>query len=87
MVETGYAMGTTQSTRALFVVDRRDGEGVEGQRRGGSKKPTKASAGRQEWVTTVECVSAAGKALPALVVFKAQGSFNIRWLPDDHDRF
>ena len=32
MVETGYAMGTTQLTRALFVVDRRDGEGVEGQR-------------------------------------------------------
>lgn len=37
MDETGYAMGTTQSTRALFVVDRRDGEGVEGQRRGGRR--------------------------------------------------
>ena len=38
-------------------------------------------------MTTVECVSAAGTALPPLVVFKAQGSFNTRWLPDDHDRF
>ena len=75
MDETGYGIGTTQSTRCLVIRDREEGTGK-------GKKATKATSGRQEWVTTIECVSAAGHALPQLVIFKATGSFNIRWLPD-----
>jgi len=75
MDETGYGIGTTQSTRCLVIRDREEGTGK-------GKKATKATSGRQEWVTTIECVSAAGHALPPLVRFKATGSFNTRWLPD-----
>jgi len=75
MDETGYGIGTTQSTRCLVIRDREEGTGK-------GKKATKATSGRQEWVTTIECVSAAGHALPPLVIFKATGSFNTRWLPD-----
>ncbi len=75
MDETGHGIGTTQSTRCLVIRDAESGKGK-------GKKATKGTLGRQEWVTTVECVSAAGKSLPPLVIFKATGSFNTRWLPE-----
>ncbi len=69
MDETGHRIGTTQSRRCLVIRDR-------SEKKGKGKKATKATSGRQEWVTTIECVSAAGQALPPLIVFKATGSFN-----------
>ncbi len=74
MDETGFGIGLTQSTRVLVI---RDG----GKRSG--KKATKATSGRQEWVTSIECVSASGQLLPPLVIFTALGSLNARWLPDN----
>jgi len=73
MDESGYGIGMTQSTRVLLIRD----AGEKGL------KATKASSGRQEWVTTIACVSAAGTHLPPLVIFKATGSVNARWLPDE----
>jgi len=58
MDETGHGIGLTQSTRCLVVRD------TETKGKGKKGKATKGTAGRQEWVTTIECVSAAGRALP-----------------------
>ena len=66
-------MGTI---RCLVVRD------TETKGKGKKGKATKGTAGRQEWVTTIQCVSAAGRSLPPLVIFKATGSFNTRWLPE-----
>ena len=43
----------------------------------------KATPPRQEWVTTIECVSAAGASLPPLVIFKGTTTVNSRWIPDE----
>jgi len=67
MDETGYAISATQSTRVLAVLEK-------------EKLARKGAPRRQEWVTSIECVSAAGRALPPLVIFKG-GSFNSGWLP------
>ncbi len=72
MDETGHGIGLTQSTRVLVVCG-----GDKGQ------KATKTTSGRQEWVTTIECVSASGRLLPPLVIFRATGSINARWLPEE----
>jgi hypothetical protein len=39
----------------------------------------KVIAGKQEWVTDVECINAAGEALPPLLIFKGT-SVNAKWL-------
>ena len=66
MDESGFAVGTSQSSRVLVNV--RD------------KVSWKVVSGRQEWVTAIECVSAAGQALPPLVIFKAK-HLNTAWIP------
>jgi hypothetical protein len=66
MDESGFAVGTSQSSRVLVNI--RD------------KVSWKVVSGRQEWVTAIECVSAAGQALPPLVIFKAK-HFNTAWIP------
>ena len=73
MDETGYGIGLSQSTWVLVVREDRNKK---------EKKATKASTGRQEWVTSIEGVSASGRSLPPLVIFTAEGSLNSRWLPD-----
>ena len=75
MDETGFGIGTTQSTRVLTVME-------TGQK---AQKAKKASPGRQEWVTSIECVSAAGFALPPLLIYKGTGTMNSGWLPKDVD--
>ena len=64
MDKTGFGISLTQTTRVLCVVDR--GEKDKGK----TQKAWKGTGPRQEWVTSIECVSAAGTALPPLVVFK-----------------
>jgi hypothetical protein len=44
------------------------------------KSSWKVIAGRQEWITAIECVSAAETAIPALMTFKAQ-HINAAWIP------
>ena len=57
MDETGFAIGTSQSSRVLVST---------------GTLAWKKVNGRQEWVTAIECISASGAALPPLVIFKAQ---------------
>ena len=86
MDETGYAIGSTQSTQVLVFVDN-GGEGDvmrNGQRRKAGKA-VKAHLGRQEWVTAIECVSADGRALPPFMIFKGEAPFSKRWIPKDVD--
>jgi hypothetical protein len=39
----------------------------------------KVIGGKQEWVTDIECMSAAGEALPPLLIFKG-ANMNTRWI-------
>jgi hypothetical protein len=70
MDKTGFAIGKTKSHQVMVV-------------EGGRGKAFKASPGRQEWITSIECITAAGGVLPPLVIFKAIGAFNARWRPAD----
>lgn len=72
MDETGFAIGTTQSTRVMLV---ERGEKTLG-------KAVKAGSERGEWTTMVECVAADGSTLPPLVILKGKASFNSSWLPN-----
>ena len=83
MDETGYAIGSSQSSPCVVTKDPLKDGLIS--KKAASGKPTKASAGRQEWVTTLECVSASGRALKPTVIFKAQGQMNPGWLPEDVD--
>ena len=67
MDESGFAVGTSQSSRALVNI--RD------------KSSWKVVHGRQEWITAIECVSAAGTAIPPLIIFKAKHT-NTGWIPE-----
>ena len=66
MDESGFAIGDSQSSRALVNIR--------------EETSWKVIAGRQEWVTAIECVNAVGKALPPLVIFKALYT-NTAWIP------
>jgi len=68
MDETGFGVGSTQSTR--IIVDSTQ------------KSNWKVTAGKQEWITAFECVNAAGNALSPMVIFKAQNT-NSAWIPKD----
>lgn len=67
MDETGFAVGTTQSTR--IIIDSTQ------------KSNWKVTPGKQEWITAIECVSATGRALSPMVIFKAKDT-NSRWIPE-----
>ena len=68
MDESGFAVGTSQSTRALVNVR--------------EQSSWKVIHGRQEWITAIECISAAGVAIPPLIIFKAKDT-NTAWIPTD----
>jgi hypothetical protein len=68
MDESGFAVGTSQSSRVLVNVR--------------EQSSWKVISGRQEWITAIECISAAGVAIPPLVIFKAKHT-NTRWIPAD----
>jgi hypothetical protein len=65
MDESGFGVGEEQSMKVLVYLD----------------KATKyrVVAGKQEWVTDIECISAAGEALPPLLIFKGK-NVNARWI-------
>jgi hypothetical protein len=66
MDESGFAVGASQSSRALVNIR--------------EKSSWKVIKGRQEWITAIECVSAAGIAIPPLLIFKAEHT-NTSWIP------
>ena len=65
MDESGFGVGTSQASRALVNIK--------------EKSSWKVISGRQEWITAIECISASGKALPPLLIFKAKHT-NTGWI-------
>jgi hypothetical protein len=66
MDESGFAVGASQSSRALVNIR--------------EASSWKQIGGRQEWITAIECVSAAGIAVAPLLIFKAKHT-NTGWIP------
>jgi hypothetical protein len=66
MDETGIAVGETQSTR--IIVDST------------MKSNWKITAGKQEWITVLECIDADGGALPPMIIFKAKTPIQVGFL-------
>jgi hypothetical protein len=67
MDESGFAVGASQTSRALVNV--RD------------KASWKKIQGRQEWITAIEVVDAAGVVGPPLLIFKSK-HLSTAWVPD-----
>jgi hypothetical protein len=67
MDESGFAVGISQTSRALVNV--RD------------KTSWKKIQGRQEWITAIEVVDAAGVVGPPLLIFKSK-HLSTGWVPD-----
>ena len=68
MDETGFSIGTMESTR--IIID--------------STLRTKHQAhpGRQEWISIVECICADGTIIPLLTIFKSQNVLQ-NWVPNE----
>jgi hypothetical protein len=66
MDESGFAVGESQSSRALVNIR--------------ENSSWKVVPGRQQWITAIECISAGGSALPPLLIFKAKHT-NTGWIP------
>jgi hypothetical protein len=57
--ETGYAMGLTATAKVVTRADlHRKRQGIQ--------------PGNREWVTSIECVSSTGWALPPFIIFKGK---------------
>ena len=65
MDESGFGIGEEQITKVLVHLD--------------IKQKEKVIGGKQEWVTDIECINAAGEALAPLLIFKGQ-DINTRWI-------
>ena len=68
MDESGFSVGEEQAIKVLIYLD--------------YVKQQKVIAGKQEWVSDIKCISAAGEALPPLLIFKGQ-HMNTRWISPD----
>lgn len=68
MDESGFGVGESQTTRVLVPID--------------STHKHKRVAGKQEWITDIECINAAGGALTPMIIFKAK-NLNTGWLPPE----
>ena len=66
MDKSGFRIRESQTTRVLVPID--------------YNQKNKVVRGKQEWVTDVECINAAGRALPPLLIFKGQ-NLNTSWIP------
>src|SRR5436305_514701 len=65
MDESGFGIGEEQAIKVLVHLD--------------STQKYKVIGGKQEWVTVIECISAAGEALAPLLIFKGK-DVNTRWI-------
>jgi hypothetical protein len=69
MDESGFAIGTIERSVTIINSEIRT-------------RLQRANPGRQEWVTSVECICADGTALPPLIIFKAE-NLSHEWIPAD----
>jgi hypothetical protein len=69
MDESGFAIGTVERSVTIINADIRT-------------LLQRANPGRQEWVTSVECICADGTTLPPLIIFKAE-NLSHDWIPAD----
>jgi hypothetical protein len=65
MDESGFAIGEIEASKCIINTHIR--------------QRLQAKPGRQEWVTTVECICADGTSIPLLVIFKAE-NLNYQWI-------
>jgi hypothetical protein len=72
MDESGFAIGEVESSVTIINAEMR-------------QRLQRANPGRQEWVTSVECICANGTALPPLIIFKAE-NLSHEWIPADTPR-
>ena len=72
MDESGFSIGEVEASKCIINVDIR-------------QKFQKAKPGRQEWVTSVECICADGTAIPPLIIFKGE-SLSRTWIPANTDK-
>ena len=77
MDETGYSIGTSQSSQVLVVLKK----GEKGEFMGQRQRVAKKIPGRREWVTAIECVSSTGRLLPPMMMFKGTTCFDDTWKP------
>ena len=56
--ETGFSLGSTR--RSIVLLNKK------------YKKRGKKQAGRREWITAIECISASGVTLPPTLIFKGK---------------
>ena len=68
MDRSGFVVGDSQSSRALVNIR--------------ESSSWKVINGRQEWITAIECISAAGIPIPLVIIFKAEYT-NTSWIPPD----
>ena len=66
--ETGFSIGS--SRKSVVLLDQFD------------KRREKKQPGRQEWITSLKCISASGVTLPPCLIFKGE-NLNSGWIPDE----
>jgi hypothetical protein len=71
MDESGFSLGSTENNKVIVSeVTRKE------------LRKFKKIPGRQEWITSIECISASGATLLPCLIFKAKYT-NSSWLPDE----
>ena len=65
MDESGFSISEEQAIKVLIYLN--------------AKQKHKVVRGKQEWVTDIKCINAAGEALAPLLIFKA-ADVNTRWI-------
>jgi hypothetical protein len=66
--ETGFSIGS--SRKSVVLLDQLD------------KHREKQQPGRQEWITSLECINAVRTALPLCLIFKSE-NLNSDWIPNE----
>jgi hypothetical protein len=66
MDESGFSIGEIEASKC--IINSR------------IRQRFQAKLGRQEWVSTVECICVDGTSIPPLVIFKAE-NLNFQWVP------
>ena len=68
MDESGFAIGTIEASKVIINKYIRE--------------RYQAQPGRQEWVTSVECICADGTYIPPLLIFRAE-NISTSWIPNN----
>ena len=71
MDESGFGIGESQSTKVLIPIT--------------SRHKNKKIIGKQELVTDIECINAAGEAISPMIIFEGQ-QLNSGWIPPETPR-